>query len=342
MALVGYAETPTQREPSTHTPHNTGPRMVRKTPRTITLPVSQVNVWSRCPGSAVFTGSKGSVDTKACSRGTALHAIYKVLADDWLRTCYGQVIDPRQTRAAIQAIVDTAARQGVTITDADIAMLCRLRDAMRRSIGPVTFCAAGAETTVLLTDYAHGITSDGVVDFWLLTSAGVLHVFDIKTGGRPEHPDDELACYALGLTRQLAGYRITQVVLHVLQDDVYGPADRTMFVTPGYLEDLAGRIGRAAQIILDHLRSDRGDSAFQPGPYCTKCSWRRSCPAYRRALERATDMAQELHVSEYPVMAGLGYQVVLDVQARARRGKPVHGWALDPDGPVGIKPITTC
>ena len=339
MALIGNAGNPTNpsTNSSTSTPHTT-PRMVRKEPRTVTLPVSQVNVWTRCPGSAIFTGSKGSVDSKACSRGTALHAIYKVICDDYLRACHGQTIDPRQTRTAIQTVIDAAARQGIHITDTDISKLYALKDAMSKAIGPVTFCAAGAETTVLLTDYAHGITADGVADFWMLVSSGILHVFDIKTGTRPEHPDDELACYALGLTRQLAGYRIDQVILHVLQDGPYGPADRTMVVTHAYLKDLAARIGSSAQIILDHMRSDREDSPFIPGPYCTKCSWRRSCPAYRRALERTTDLAQELHISEYSVMAGLAYQTVLDVQARARRGKPVPGWELDLEGPVGIKP----
>ncbi len=307
--------------PSTHTPHIAQPTLVRKPVREITLPISQISVWTICPASAIFTGSKGSVKGTACTKGTARHAAYKTMCDLYFAARRGQMVLKTSLRAACHQVNDT-----------DFDMLYGLLSAMAAPIRYDQLIVSGAESQVDLSEISCGIPCRGVCDAYALTAAGTLHVWDIKTGKRPEHVTDELRAYALGLTRQLAGMAIGLIVLHVLQPGPDGPEDRSEALTPAALQPLEARIRSAAAAIY-------AADAQKPGPHCTGCSWHRSCDPCVCYMACLQDVAAERSFKDYSGAITVACRTLQDAERMIRKGIHIPGYELG--GRYGIQPTTT-
>ena len=317
MAISASPKNPQNDNPLTHTPHI---ELVRKPVREITLPVSQIGVWTICPASAIFTGSKGSVQHSSCAKGTAMHAAYKTMCDMYFAARRGQAVSKTSLRAACHQV-----------NDADFNALYSLLSAMAAPIVRDQLVVAGAEAQVDLSEIACGIPCRGVCDAYALTAAGTLHVWDIKTGGRPEHVTDELRAYALGLTRQLTGLRIDLITLHVLQPGPDGPEDRLETLTPAALQPLAARIRSAAAAIYSA-------DAQRPGPHCTCCSWHRSCDPCVRYMSCLQDVAAERSFRDYSGAITVACRTLDDAARMLRKGITIPGCKLG--GKYGITTTT--
>ena len=321
MAYSSSPEKPTDKNSLTHTPHIDQPKLIRKPVREITLPISQVSVWTICPASAIFTGSTGSVKGQACAKGTARHAAYKTLCDLYFAARNGELIHKTSLRAACPQV-----------SDQDFALLYGLLSAMAAPIRTEKMAVYGAESQVDLSEISLGIPCRGVCDAYVLTAAGVLHIWDVKTGRRPEHVTDELRAYALGLVRQLAGMHIDLIVLHVLQPGPSGPEDRSETLTPAALQPLAARIRAAAAAIY-------AADTQKPGPHCTGCSWHRSCDPCVRYMACLQDIAAERSFADYSGAITVARQTLDDAERMLRKGIHIPGYKLG--GKHGVQP-TTC
>lgn len=321
---MAYSDSPKnpRYNPSTPTPHIAPqPKLIRKPVREITLPISQVSVWTICPASAIFTGSRGSVQHESCTKGTARHAAYKTMCDMYYAARRGTLVYKTSLRAACPQV-----------SDQDFEMLYSLLSAMAAPIRAEEIAVCGAESQVDLSEISMGIPCRGICDAYVLTAAGTLHIWDIKTGRRPEHVNDELRAYALGLTRQLADMHIDLIVLHVLQPGSNGPEDRSETLTPAALQPLEARIRSAAAAIY-------AAETQKPGPHCTGCSWHRSCDPCVRYMSCLQDIAAERSFADYSGAVTVARQTLDDAERMLRKGIHIPGYELG--GRYGIQPTTT-
>lgn len=128
----------------------------------------------------------------------------------------------------------------------------------------------------------------------------VLHIVDYKDGfGLVEVEENaQMSCYGLGSVEDFPHYKFDRVEFHIVQPRAFHPIGkvRTFVASAAYLEEFRNSVITARERIKHHPHT------YTSGPHCKWCKGWSRCPALRRDIDAAADLAigatDEISVSE--------------------------------------------